>query len=176
MLAALLRHNFYIGGKHYVVSEKQLSIFHAYGQPWRCARNQSAHMVVLVQHPHCDWHHPATASNLQEPSTSWSENTLFPLVTGVGLTSNMADMFDLFGTVSDIGTLTCVWNQLMTGHSLPQLEFFLVSPGQSAKTPWFLLSALAWNLTHQPCEHNHNATEYFRGHSNNVSCLQLGDC
>lgn len=83
--------------------------------------------------------------------------------------------FDLFVTVSDIGTLTCVWNQLMTGHSLPQLAFFLVSPGQSAKTPWFLLSALAWNKTHQPCEHNHNATEYFRGHSNNVSCLQLRD-
>lgn len=29
------------------MSEKQLIIFHAYGQPWRCARSQSAHMVVF---------------------------------------------------------------------------------------------------------------------------------
>lgn len=66
VLAALLRHNFYIGGEHYVVSEKQLSIFHAYGQPWRCARNQSAHMVVGAG----GWFGAASSLQLTLPSNS----------------------------------------------------------------------------------------------------------
>lgn len=66
VLAALLRHNFYIGGKHYVVSEKQLSIFHAYRQPWRCARNQSAHMVVGAG----GWFGAASSLRLTLPSNS----------------------------------------------------------------------------------------------------------